>query len=134
MSRQYLRAAAAAGLLSAIGCAPIYEDVEFTVLTDPPVAVELTGSLISIPVGIALQAEVLALDDGSRNQEYTADTFVRLRSNDRSILTVDRGESEDGDKNKYVFVGVDEGETCVDVNIGGDAKECIDVEVRYQAP
>ncbi len=128
--RTFILGTALASLVSLSGCSPIYETVAFAVLTDPPLLVEFDASLIKIPVGITVQVEVRAFDDGSRRRKYDPYEEVELLSEDREIVTVDRGNS--GDDNRFIFVGVRVGETCVRVRVDSETTDCIDVQVVPQ--
>lgn len=129
-TRSFKLGTALAALLTLGACGPVYETVEFAILTEPPVPVEFDASLITIPVGITVQVEVRAFDDGSRRREYDTYEGVLLLSEDREILTVDPGSSRKD--NKFIFVAVRVGETCVRVRVDSATEDCIEVRVEPQ--
>jgi hypothetical protein len=111
------------GLL-ALGCdeGPHYAGMTFEPLSSPPVPVSIESDRIEIPVGIAVQVRATPESSGS---EYKGGALVSLRAEDDDLLAVYGTE----DKHEFVFVGLREGETCLEVRVNRTERECIEVEV-----
>ncbi|MEM6989950.1 MAG: hypothetical protein AAF721_05620 [Myxococcota bacterium] len=119
-----LRGALAALAFSALaGCAPSYGSIDFDAVSTPPVSVTVRSFLIDMPAGIAVVVRVKPISDNAN--DYDASYNVDLFSQDRDVLTVHRRNS----RREFVLVGVNPGETCLEVEIDGRPEECIDVEI-----
>ncbi len=124
------KAAALAGLLALTSlltaCGPNYAGTQFHPRSTAPVPVSLEPGRITLPVGIAITARVDP--QSTNNHEYDEYYQLRLSSQDTSVADVKRGPLE----REFVFIGVDEGTTCVEVVMNGEFYECI--ELIVQAP
>lgn len=104
-------------------CSPEYDHVELELYSSPPIPVWVSGTDIEIPAGLAVAVEVEPI---ARSRiEYVPDDEVELESEDRAILRVDATENS----RRFVFVGVEPGETCVVVTVLGDREDCIPARV-----
>ncbi len=128
--RHNQKTAALAGLvaLSALltACGPSYAGTQFNIRSTAPVPVSLEPGRITLPVGIAVTARVEP--KSTNNHEYDEYYQLRLTSQDASVADVKRGPLE----REFVFIGIDEGSTCVEVVMNGEFYECI--ELIVQAP
>jgi hypothetical protein len=118
-------------LLAAIAigpaCAPSYGTVALEPISTPPVTVTVRDFLVEMPAGIAVV--VRASPESGNANEYDETYKLDLISKDRDVFTVYRRE----DRREFVFVGIAEGETCVEVIIDGTPHDCIDVTVTPPA-
>ena len=105
------------------GCAPDFSHVELEALSTPPVPVSVRGSRVELPAGVAVAVKAELFSESARPYD---DTYsLDLLSQDRVIFTTyPRAEPYE-----FVLVGVNPGETCMDVVIDGDAEGCVDVVV-----
>ncbi|MCB9751688.1 MAG: hypothetical protein H6713_17075 [Myxococcales bacterium] len=127
MSRLPLAALAAvtASLLTA--CGPDYSGTQFNPRSTAPVPVSLEPNRITLPVGIAVTARVEP--QSSNSHPYDEYYQLRLTSQDPNIADVLRGPLE----REFVFIGVNEGSTCVDVVMNDEFYECIEIIVEPPA-
>lgn len=113
--------------IGALGCAPSYGTVELQPLSTPPVSVTVRDFLVEMPAGIAVVVEASPESDNANDYD---DTYrLDLIAKDRDVFTVYRRE----DRREFVFVGIAEGETCLEVIIDGTPMDCIDVTVTPPA-
>lgn len=110
--------------LLAFGCAPSadYDGLSFEAKSAPPVPVSFEPDRIEIPVGIAVKIEVTLHSEGRR---YDEDDLLTLRADDEDVLEVYNAGSD----REFVFVGLREGDTCLEVRVNRKEKECIEVRV-----
>lgn len=114
---------AAAVSLAIGGCAPDYGTVEFGAVSTPPTPVTIRSNFIEMPVGIGA---VVRADPVSDNvNDYDSSYKLDLFSRDRGVFRVHRRAN----RREFVFVGIAEGSTCLQVEIDGRPHECIDVEI-----
>jgi hypothetical protein len=108
----------------ALGCAPgtDYDGLSFDPQSSPPVPVSFESDRIEIPVGIAVKVKAKPHSDG---RDYESDDLLSLRPDDEEVLAV----YNTSDARSFVFVGLREGKTCVQVRINRHEQECIDVRV-----
>ena len=105
------------------GCAPDFGHVELEPLSTPPVPVSVRGSRVELPAGVAVAVKAELFSESARPYDDT--NSLDLLSQDRVIFTTyPRAEPYE-----FVLVGVNPGETCMDVVIDGDAEGCVDVVV-----
>lgn len=114
-------------LVSSVACKPDYGGMIIEPLSTPPVTVTVQSTLIEMPAGIAIAIE--ARPRSSSSESYPEGTRVDLISQDREVLVVQRRE----DRRQFVLVGVAAGDTCLEVQLDGDAQECIEVSVQPQS-
>jgi hypothetical protein len=109
------------------GCAPDFSHVELEPLSTPPVPVSVRGSRVEMPAGVAVVVEAQLQSDNSRPYD---DSFqLDLLSQDRVVFTTYPREEE----RQFVLVGINPGETCMDVVIDGDAEGCVPVMITQPA-
>ncbi|HEX6240157.1 MAG TPA: hypothetical protein VFZ61_04670 [Polyangiales bacterium] len=101
---------------------PHYVGVSFEPQSAPPVPVSFEPDRIEIPVGIAVEVEVRPESSG---EAYDKHDLLVLRADDEDLLGVYATE----DERQFVFVGLREGETCLEVQLNRQQRECIDVRV-----
>lgn len=109
------------------GCAPDFSHVDLEPLSTPPVPVSVRGSRIEMPAGVAVVVRAELHSETSRpyDDHYSLD----LLSQDRVIFTTyPRAE-----RDEFVLVGVNPGETCMDVVIEGDVEGCVPVTITQPA-
>jgi hypothetical protein len=108
----------------ALGCAPKteYDGLSFAPKSAPPLPVSFEPDRIEIPVGIAVKVDVKLHSDG---REYDEDDLLTLRADDEDVLEVYGAGSD----RSFVFVGLREGETCLEVRVNRKEQECIEVRV-----
>jgi hypothetical protein len=99
-----------------------YVGVSFEPQSAPPVPVSFESDRIEIPVGIAVQVEARPESSG---EAYDKHDLLGLRADDEDLLAVYATE----DERQFVFVGLREGETCLEVRLNRSERECIDVRV-----
>lgn len=119
----------ALGALALLGCQPDFGTIETVAISSPPgsVNIERYGTYVEVPAGVAV---VIRTDIDSRTRtEYEDDTRLDLLSKDREIATTYRRPSP----REFVVVGLNPGETCLEVTIEGDAQDCIPVTVTEPA-
>jgi hypothetical protein len=107
------------------GCAPEFETLVIEKRSSPPASVQLGGDAIVVPPGIAVVVEVEP--KSATREEYEDDAVVELLSADARIFDVLAGTED----REFAFVGITEGETCMEVRIDGHEVDCIDVQVRW---
>ena len=110
-------------LLAASACQPRYDGIELTLSSTPPVPVRVSGEEIEIPLGIAVAVDVAP--QSSTRFNYYEDDPLELRSQDRDILRVELTENP----RIFVLVGVNPGETCVEIEVVGEDHGCIPATV-----
>ena len=110
--------------LLAFGCAPStdYDGLSFETKSVPPVPVSFESDRIEIPVGIAVKIDVTLHSEG---RAYDDDDTLSLRADDEDLLEVYGA----GGGREFVFVGLREGDTCLEVRVNRKEKECIEVRV-----
>jgi|SRR5688572_29443853 len=111
-----------AGLCVACNEGPHYVGVSFEPQSAPPVPVSFESDRIEIPVGIAVQVEARPESSG---EAYDKHDQLLLRADDEDLLGVYATENE----RQFVFVGLRQGETCLEVRLNRSERECIDVRV-----
>ena len=111
------------GLL-ALGCdeGTRYAGMTFEPQSSPPIPVSIESDRIEIPVGIAVKVKATPESTGD---EYKENALLSLRAEDDDLLAVYATEKE----REFVFVGLREGETCLEVRVNRTERECIEVEV-----
>lgn len=111
-------------VLFALGCAPKteYDGLSFKPQSAPPVPVSFEPDRIEIPLGIAVKVQVTLHSDG---REYDSDDLLTLRADDDDVLEVYSA----GNGRNFVFVGLREGDTCLEVKVNRKEQECIEVRV-----
>ena len=127
MRRLLLASALFAALGGSIACAPAYGTVEIEPISTPPVSVTVRDFLIEMPAGIAVVVQATPRSDNANDYDETYK--LDLISRDRDVFTVYRRE----DRREFVFVGIAEGETCLEVIVDGTPHDCIDVTVTPPA-
>jgi hypothetical protein len=80
-----------------------------------------------MPAGVAVVVEAELLSDGTR--PYDDSFALDLLSQDRVVFTTYQRE----DPREFVLVGINPGETCMDVVINGDAEDCVPVTITQPA-
>jgi hypothetical protein len=113
--------------LAAIGCAPSYGSVDFDPISAPPAFVDISEALIVMPAGVAVVVQATLHSDS--REDYDDTYRLDLISRDRDVFTTFRRP----DDREFTLVGVLEGQTCLEVRIEGDVKDCIDVEIQAPA-
>lgn len=111
---------------STLACTPDYGTIELEAISSPPgyVVVDRYGSDLEIPAGTAV---VVRTDiDSSTRTEYDSANRLDLLSRDRSVATTFRRPN----RWEFVIVGLNPGQTCLEVVIDGDAEDCIPMLVR----
>ena len=118
----------AALALPTLACSPSYMAVELEAVSNPPVGVTTTirDDEVEIPVGVVMAVKVTPLSDNAT--PYERSDRVRLRGKDTSILDVEPTE----DERVFVLIGVSPGNTCIEVEINGSNKDCIDASVTLE--
>ena len=106
-----------------IGCSN-YDHVEFEIESAPPDRVTIDPTMIDVPAGIAPVVRVTAYDQRGK----TMDGRLVLRSDNGDVLEV---YAADGSRS-FVLVGVAPGDTCVEVSLDDEVKECIPATVDPQ--
>lgn len=104
----------------------VYAGLDFSVGSTPPIPAKLTRDLIQLAEGTAIQATAFPSSKGKR--DYTDEDRVTLRSRDDRVLGV---RATDAPRD-FVFVGIAEGATCVEVEINGRSVDCIEAQVIAQ--
>lgn len=99
-----------------------YVGLSFDPQSAPPAPVSFEPDRIEIPVGIAVQVEVHPQSSGDG---YDKQDLLSLRADDEDLLGVYATE----DEHQFVFVGLREGRTCLEVRLNRTERECIDVRV-----
>ena len=104
---------------------PEYEELSFTETSSPPLGYTtyVGPDHIVIPSGILQAVEAEVEYQGDR---YLIGSFVDLASRNENVL----GILSMGDKNHFLLIGRQPGQTCVDVTVNGEREECIDVTVE----
>ena len=122
--RCWLRAALLAALASA-ACddSPRYAGLEFDVQSAPPSPVSVESDRIELSAGLAVKVGVDPISAGGA--EFTRRDKLALRADDEDVLAVYATE----DAREFVLVGLREGETCLQVRINRQERECIDVRI-----
>jgi len=110
----------ALGLLA--GCDKPYRRVAFELESTPPTPVHFDSDHISLVVGVAVQ--VKATPKRAR-RAYDFDVRFSLQPEDAKLLSVLDGQG----RHEFVFVGLSQGSTCIDVRVDGHEEECIPVDV-----
>jgi hypothetical protein len=106
------------------GCAE-YDYLEFNVLNDPPLNVEIDANQIDIYVGNAVYVSVDPVS--SVRTDFADDRkVVHLRSESSQVMEVRQGDGDD----RWVFSGNQPGDTCVVVEVKGEWQECIPATVH----
>ena len=113
--------------LVAGGCAPDYSHVDLEPLSTPPAPVSVRGSRVELPAGMAVVVAAELQSDNS--QQYDESSSLDLLSADRYIFTTYQREEYD----QFVLVGVNPGETCMDVMVDGRREGCVPVTVTQPA-
>ena len=110
-------------LLAAAGCSPDFSHVELEPLSTPPVPVSVRGSRVEMPAGVAVVVKAELQSDNTR--PYDSSHSLDLLSVDRVVFTTyPRAEER-----QFVLVGINPGETCMDVVIDGDVEGCVPVTI-----
>jgi hypothetical protein len=99
-----------------------YAGLTFDVQSSPPVPESIESDRIELVAGIAVKVKVKPESGG---HSYSSTDIVALRADDSDIFDVFGAE----DAREFVFVGLREGESCLQVLINGRDQECIDVRV-----
>lgn len=123
--RCWLRAALLAALASA-ACdddSPRYAGLEFDVQSAPPSPVSVESDRIELSAGLAVKVGVDPISAGGA--EFTRRDKLALRADDEDVFAVYATE----DAREFVLVGLREGETCLQVKINRQERECIDVRI-----
>jgi hypothetical protein len=108
----------------ALGCddGPHYAGLTFESQSSPPVPVSIESDRIEIPAGIAVKVKATPESSGS---QYKESAPLSLRADDDDLFAVYATEQD----HEFVFVGLREGETCLEVRVNRKEMECIEVEV-----
>lgn len=106
-----------------VGCAPDFSHVELEPLSTPPVPVSVRGAEIELPAGVAVVVRAELFSDSAR--PYDENHSLDLLSADRVVFTTYQRE----DDREFVLVGVNPGETCMEVVINGHVEDCVPVIV-----
>lgn len=127
-ARQLARAARviACALISAStlgACSPAFDGFEFEVKNTPPYGYELRADGIDLPVGYVVVAGVTPLSASS--QDYDSDALIELRSPRTDVVDI----YVRAEPNEFAFVGVSEGEACVEVYIDDSYEGCVPTKV-----
>ena len=109
------------------GCAPDFGRVELEPLSTPPVPVSVRGSRVELPAGVAVVVQAELQSDNAR--PYDENFTLDLLSQDRVVFTTYTRE----ETNQFVLVGINPGETCMDVVIEGHVEGCVPVTVTQPA-
>jgi hypothetical protein len=116
-------------LLSALACtgcdddSPRYAGLSFDVQSAPPVPVSVESDRIELVTGLAVKVGVDPISAGEG--DYSGRDLVALRAQDGDLLAVYATE----DAREFVLVGLREGDTCLQVKINRQERECIDVRI-----
>jgi len=105
------------------GCKPEYESLSIEPKTNAPKAMTLNEERIVITEGIAVLVEVEPVSGSRRDFGY--DTKIELESKDDEVFEALPTDDDD----EFVLIGVTPGETCMDVWVADEHRECISVQV-----
>jgi len=105
-------------------CAPEFGTLDIDPISTPPAGVTLRDYLVELPSGVAIAVAVSARSDNAVEFDETAS--IDLISRDDDIFEVYPSQRP----REFVFVGVAEGDTCIDVLIDGSQEDCINVQVE----
>ncbi len=104
---------------------PEYEELSFTKLSTPPIGfITYVGpDRIELPSGILQAVEAEVEYEGDR---YLIGSFIDLDSqNENNFVVIPMAK-----KNQYLLIGRNPGQTCMNVTVNGERKECILVTVE----
>jgi hypothetical protein len=119
------RLAVCVALLAVVGgCEPRYGGIHFDELSNLPGYAEMGRGPIMLPVGSAVHVEA-ELESTRRFVDYDESNELELVSDSRGTVEVKRTFEAD----EFVFIAVERGETCIEVIVDDDEKECVAVEV-----
>jgi hypothetical protein len=113
-------------MLACAGCddgAPRYAGLSFDVQSAPPVPVSVESDRIELVAGLAVKVAVDPISAGE--SDYSGRDLVALRAEDADLLAVYGSE----DAREFVLVGLREGDTCLQVKINRQERECIEVRI-----
>jgi hypothetical protein len=99
-----------------------YVGLSFDPQSAPPIPVSIESDRIELVAGIAVKVEVTPKSDG---RAYSKDDLLALHAEDSTIFEVFGTEAA----REFVFVGLREGESCLQVRINRHEEECIEVRV-----
>jgi hypothetical protein len=108
------------------GCdedSPRYAGLEFDVQFVPPVPVSVESDRIELIAGLAVKVGVDPISASAT--DYSGRDLVTLRAEDADLLAVYGTE----DAREFVLVGLREGDTCLQVKINREERECIEVRI-----
>lgn len=114
-------------LFALTACRPDFGYVELEPLSTPPVPVSVRGSEVELPAGVAVVVKAELQSDNAR--PYDDSYMLDLLSQDRVIFTTYPRDTD----YEFVLVGVNPGETCMDVVIDGHTEGCVPVVVTQPA-
>jgi|GEM_PF-1763633 len=124
------RAGLALGMFVCAACADerlVYAGLDLDVQSSPPSPVSVEPDRIELVAGEAVM--VMATPRSSGELDYNDRDLLALRAQNPGFLDVYSTE----DDREFVLVGVDVGETCLEVHINRHREECIPVYVREPA-
>ena len=115
-------------MASLAGCQPEFSTVELEAVSSPPVGVTtvVRDDEVEVPAGVAIAVEVTPLSGNST--PYSGEDKIRLHGRDESVLDAEPTE----ERRVFVLIGVSPGTTCIEVEINGSEKTCIDATVTAE--
>lgn len=111
-------------IATAPACQPSFGYLEVTVRSSPPLPVSVRDHRFELPVGVAVLIAVEPMSDNIN--DYVETDRLDLSPSDAAILDIEPGP----ESRTFVLIGVNPGETCVDVYINGRAEQCIPAVVN----
>ena len=112
-------------LQSTIACEPQYQSLDIRQLSTPPqpFATQIRNEQITIPEGVATLISAVPISRNS--EEYPSHVQVDLWSEQPRVLLVQPAAKTF----EFVLIGVEQGQTCIPVEIDGAKEECIPARV-----
>ena len=125
MQKCVMRMISTGFLVAMVACEPKYQSLDIRQLSTPPqpFATQIRNNQILIPEGIATLISAVPISRNS--EEYPAHVQVELWSEHPKVLFVQPAAK----KFEFVLIGIEQGQTCMLVEIDGSIKECIPVLV-----
>jgi hypothetical protein len=103
----------------------VYSGTEFEVQSAPPAQAPASFEPDRIELVAGVAVKVLAIPHSSGEVQYQKRDLLTLRPENAGVLEVYHTEKD----HEFVLVGVEPGQTCLEVTINRDRLECIDVRV-----
>jgi hypothetical protein len=110
------------------GCDPVYDRVDFNVISDPPVNVIAKSASIELTSGIVVMVKARLIDDDG--DEFASGDSVQFVSQNISVFKVKNGV----EKREFALIAVSPGQTTLEVQVDGKVKDSLDVVItEYSA-